>query len=421
MPPDPTPPPAGQPARCRVRVEGVGGDLELHYAPRHWAIAVFLTAFLVGWSAGCVLIVTEALGGGGWWMWLFATPFLAAWCFLFWALQQALFGWERLRIGPRGMVHEQRGVLGIRRRELPLDEVQSFAVAMTSGGDDSPPQSYVRIRALGKPLEFGKGLNEKEVRWLVELLESHCSVLRGDVEPMQADDGDTEHRTSNIEHPTSNVSTLSSEPSTSDVRPAEAARVEVLVQAERPIEPPSDCGYYLRQGFDGLHFEKRGRWNLAGIVAITLVNAFWNGIVGVFVWQLFREFQWFLFFFLVPFELVGLVLVLLWIGAMFAPAFLDAWSFGGYEVSRRTSFLGFGHTKRYPIMSLDRIELREYPPTRAGNRQQVEIAGKLGDFSLALIKRDGQELLEIKRLTEGEARWMADAVYRNFSMWFPRR
>jgi hypothetical protein len=72
------------------------------------------------------------------------------------------------------------------------------------------------------------------------------------------------------------------------------------------------------------------------------------------------------------------------------------------------------------VGSLDHIELREHVPARPSNAQ-VDVAGKLGDFSLSLVTRDGQELVEIPGLTEGEARWMADAVYHNFSMWFPRR
>ncbi len=422
---DSTPPPV-QPARCRVRVERLGRDLELYHSQRHLGVALFLAAFLTAWSAGCATAIGAAIRQGDPFMWLLATPFLAAWCFLVWILQQSLFGWERLRIGPSGLVHEQRGMLGVRRRELPLSEVQSFAAAMTTGGEDQSPQSYIRIRTLGKPVAFAKGVSEREVRWLVELLQSHTSVLRGDEEPMDEEDeaevgvqplgcqedADPEAQPSGGEE---------TEHAKAWTPTSTRSLVEVLEPARQPLEPPSDCGYTLRQGFDGLHFERRGRWSLAAIAAITLINAFWNGIVGVFVWQLCREFQWFLCLFLVPFELVGLMLVLLWIGAVFAPAFLNVWSFGGYEISCRTSFFGFGATKRYPVTSLDRIELHEYVPARPGNGSAVDIAGKLGDFSLSFVTRDGQELVEIKRLTEGEARWMADAVYRNFSMWFPRR
>ncbi len=278
-------------------------------------------------------------------------------------------------------------------------------------------------------MEFAKGVSEQEVRSLVELLQSHTSVLRGDEQPM--DEGDAEAEVG-VQPSGCTESDAESEPSEGEATEQAKActptdwtsarsLVEVLEPARQPLEPPSDCGYRLRQGFDGLHFEKRGRWSLAGIVALTLTNAFWNGIVGLFIWQLYREFQWFLCLFLVPFGLVGLVLMLLWIAALFAPAFLNVWSFGGYEISRSTSFFGFGGTRRYPVMSLDRIELYEYAPARPSNGSAADTAGKLGDFSLSFVTRDGQELVEIKRLTEGEARWMADAVYRNFSMWFPRR
>ncbi|HSN55897.1 MAG TPA: DUF3592 domain-containing protein [Candidatus Sulfomarinibacteraceae bacterium] len=54
---------------------------------------------------------------------------------------------------------------------------------------------------------------------------------------------------------------------------------------------------------------------VAKIVAMILIAAFWNGIVGVFVWQLVLSFRrghpdWFLAVFLIPFVLVGLGLIL---------------------------------------------------------------------------------------------------------------
>ena len=45
---------------------------------------------------------------------------------------------------------------------------------------------------------------------------------------------------------------------------------------------------------------------LLGAIAIA---AFWNGIVSVFVFQLFAEFHWFLALFLIPFVLIGLFII----------------------------------------------------------------------------------------------------------------
>ena len=54
---------------------------------------------------------------------------------------------------------------------------------------------------------------------------------------------------------------------------------------------------------------------VAKIVGMVLIAAFWNGIVGVFLWQLVLSFRrghpdWFLAVFLIPFVLVGLGLIL---------------------------------------------------------------------------------------------------------------
>lgn len=48
---------------------------------------------------------------------------------------------------------------------------------------------------------------------------------------------------------------------------------------------------------------------LGKLVGITLVALFWNGIVGIFVWQLIKSPEWFLGCFLVPFVLVGMLLL----------------------------------------------------------------------------------------------------------------
>src|SRR3989442_1623869 len=128
---DPTPEPVAEFPQRRIRVERSDRELTLDYSMRQWAPGCFLSVFFIAWSAACATIVAHAAAARDPFMWLFATPFLAAWCFLMVAVHQTLFGWERLRVGPNGMIHEHRGIVGFRRRELPLAEVQAFDVAKT--------------------------------------------------------------------------------------------------------------------------------------------------------------------------------------------------------------------------------------------------------------------------------------------------
>lgn len=59
----------------------------------------------------------------------------------------------------------------------------------------------------------------------------------------------------------------------------------------------------------------KGGSGLGGLVVTAFLAAFWNGIVGVFVWQLVRDWRqgspdWFLALFLIPFVAIGLVILL---------------------------------------------------------------------------------------------------------------
>jgi hypothetical protein len=187
-----------------------------------------------------------------------------------------------------------------------------------------------------------------------------------------------------------------------------------------PLEPPSDSRARLRRDPEAVEFSWRGRWSLAAIGATAFVCLFWNGVVSVFVYQLFQQFQWFLCLFLVPFEVIGLVMFAAWFGALTAPAWRRAWTFRGSEIARLYSGFGIGWAKRYEVDTLDRIELQR---RTAGNGQAQELSPDIlrpgAQYSLSFVRPDGTELLEVGGLTEGEARWMADVLFRDFPGWFP--
>jgi len=48
---------------------------------------------------------------------------------------------------------------------------------------------------------------------------------------------------------------------------------------------------------------------LGGLAVVTGIAIFWNGVVGVFLYQLTQDFQWFLALFMIPFVLVGIGLI----------------------------------------------------------------------------------------------------------------
>lgn len=180
----------------------------------------------------------------------------------------------------------------------------------------------------------------------------------------------------------------------------------------------------MRLQTDAVAFIWTGEWSLATVAVLTLVQLFWNGIVGVFIYQLIQDFQWFLFFFLIPFEAMGLFLAALWLAALTAPAWRLTWAFGEREATRRWNVsdadaivFSFGWSKRFDIRPPIRIELRR----REGKEQWGSLGGVLfqpdGEYDLAFLGREDKPLLTIERLNEGDARWIADTLLHAFSSW----
>ena len=146
-----------------------------------------------------------------------------------------------------------------------------------------------------------------------------------------------------------------------------------------------------------------------------------SSIVSVFVLELRRDFQWFLFFFLIPFEVIGLAMFGAWFLALAAPGCRERWRFGWDEVRHRRSLFGIGWTRRYRAEPLSRIELekRSASSGAGANPGRIGLTDSGGDYFLSFVSRDERIAFQIKGLTEGEARWIADKVLRAHPEWFP--
>jgi hypothetical protein len=390
-----------RPQHRRVRLEEVDGDLELSLRNPEWPVGCFLVLWLTAWSAGCGMLVWLVLTQPTLLHVLFAVPFLVSWVFVFLQLLHLFFGVERLRLGLGGLDYRSRALVTLRRRHVPLAEIKNVRRGLTNSRSrsENPSQNWcIVVETLGEPLEFGRGTSEKEQHWLVSVLNRYLDVLRAGRLPAGRGERDGA--------------------AGAEKGGETSAGAVVLRPSLVPLQPPSDSRARLRRDSDAVEFSWRGRWSLPAIAGATFVSLFWNGIVSVFVYQLFQQFQWFLCLFLVPFEAAGLLMVALWFGAVTAPAWRRAWAFCGSEITRLSSGFGIGWARRYEVDTLDRIELQR----RSARDDQELSAGVLrpgARYSLSLVRPDGTELLEVSALTEGEARWMADVLFRDFPGWFP--
>jgi hypothetical protein len=365
-----------RPLKCRVRVEESGDELVLRRLTGSPVVGVFLLLWLAGWTAGCVLLVGMVAQEPTPEHLLFAAPFWAAWVLVLCLLTRMLLGFERLRVGPDGLEH--RTLLG--RRLVPLAEVMGVAhdsKVVDAQGNGTEPG--VKVETLGRPVRFGQGLDEAERLWLADRLLGRFHALC----PTRT----FEHRPGKA------------------VKPAE--QVEVLRPGRVTPGPPSDCAIRSHSDWGRTTFVRWGTLSLANLGITTFLVLFWDGGVGVFVMQLLKEFQWFPFLFLLPFEAVGVALIVAWLGVLLAPFRAERWSVSPAGVAARSSVLGVGRSSQFEPADLGRVELRKYARGRKGAAPDEE-----GDtpYSLGLVGRDGRDLLVVDGLTEGEARWVGGVL-----------
>jgi hypothetical protein len=292
-------------------------------------------------------------------------------------------GTERLRIGPDGLDYQSHALIPLQERHVPLGEIK---------GINYRPE----IETLGKPVRFGPGIEPGGNRWLADLLQRHLRALIPDrvitLQPVMGA----------IAKPT--------------------VPIEVLGPAGAIPEPPSDCAIRLKTESDRIEFLRSrasslvsygfnslflilsyGISSLLPIVGILLCGSL---IVDVSAPLLEHQHFWPLLLFsrlciVIPCILVNCVLLTI-------PFWGERWAFRPGEITARSSiFFGLGRLQRVEAESIARVELRKGACIRTGwvprvYREQVEDAR----YSLGLVGQQGQDLLVIAALTEGEARWM---------------
>ncbi|HTU18686.1 MAG TPA: hypothetical protein VMG10_11545 [Gemmataceae bacterium] len=388
-----------QPALRRVRIEEVDGDLELSYRRRLWETAGFLLIWWVGWTAGTILILCMVFTEPSVEHVLFAAPFVAAWAFVFVLLSWMLFGTEHLRLGWDGLEYRARVLVTLSTRTIPREELKCVSAGLTTyevgrEGEPSRREPCLKFETIGQPLQFAPGISEEEQRWLVQRLNEFLDALGRDGS--------------------------SSAPSCV----VKTSRGEVLRAAPVPIDPPSDSRIEVQYHADSLALVWQGEWSLPAIAGVTFIHLFWNGGIGLFYYQLTKDFQWFLFFFLIPFAAMGLFLVVLWLATLTAPLWRLTWTFGEREITKRLSFsdanavvFNLGWRKRAALQPPIRIELRRREEEKRSGSLWALFSHPDGEYSLCFLDQADKELLVLKDLTEGDARWIADVLLHAFPSW----
>jgi len=344
--------------------------------------AWFLGLWLAGWTVGCIGLAYAACTRPEPFLLVFGIPFWASWAFVAVVLANTLFGRHRVSLDPDGLASERRLPGMTTRRFVPLSELRSVAARVFAVDSEGSETAGIEIGTLGRSLVIGTGLSAVERDWLADRLDRHRRRLQaaaGREQPAEIDPGDC-----------------------------------------RTLPPPTDCAWsHQEDDFDGPLFLQRGHLDAAAVFGLLFVAVFWNGIVGVFVASLAgldraeaapRDAAWWgLFLFLIPFEVVGLAVVVGLLAAVLDPVRVTRWRFGRDAITRVTTWAGLplGWSRRFTHAGLAtaavRDDLAPRGPFGLGAAPGIPSGANYG---LLVADAANVEVCRIAGLTLGEARWM---------------
>ncbi len=417
-----SPPP--RPAKMLTRVIESSDNTTFRIDAKAGPVSLFLMLWLAGWTAGCVTIVTQAITKMDWKLAVFAVPFVGAWFLVAGLMLNLWRGYESLTVSKEGINHERGSIFGSKRRRITLAELRSIDVVTTTHRDDDSTYQRHRIdiATSGLPMSFAQDsmgtnrITRAEVDWLKnEIL--MAVGLHGGQEVFDRLLG----------APPANGA-IDTTASTSGA----SARSALLSDPTSASPSPASLRFRVIEAPDALLIERPYDWAIGKMVTVLLFGAFWNGVVSVFVTQLVKGqppggMWWVLLVFLIPFELIGVFLIVGFIGELLGPVRKKVWEVSSDRLVSRSCVAMFGWTTQHDPTSITTVRRQEITLAglakyagRVGNndsRQQALDALKLqGPYELAFLDAADKPVLTIPFLTELEA----DAIEQSLRMRVPR-
>ena len=395
---------------CRPRslsyhYEHNSDSLTLHQKKTRAAIfsqGCFLTLWLTGWTAGCVMLIWLNITQPAFFTFCFAVPFWVGWFVASGTLMAIVFGKITVKLDCDGLYYTYHILLRLNSRQVPLDEIR-YCHAIQDENDDTISY-YVVALTYGKSVHFAM-TNIEEAQWFASEMNQTLASLKGvsqmEMLPDVAETG-KEHNGTGSEKSDEPISIpLNSKP--------------------QDIEPPVDSRWKLNTDFDSVTLTKRGEFSLAALGATTFIMLFWDGIVSVFVMLLWGiapggpKFLsgewWFLFVFLIPFEVIGVGFFLAWLFCLIAPFQQICWNFARNTTTCCVQWLGIGCRRCYSLENCDRMVIDTHEPGgHVGTQIRQQINRKAGAYQLKFIDRQNEEVFSFDDLTLGEAHWVANVI-----------
>jgi hypothetical protein len=420
------PPP--RPAKMLAHVIESSDNTAFRIRSKPGGVGVFLTLWLAGWSVACVAIIRQAITKQDWKMALLAVPFVGAWFLVAGLVLNLWRGCESLTVNREGLDHERGSLFGKKLRHITLAELRSIDVVTTTHSDDGSTYQRHRIEVAtsGLPMTFGDDamgmtkLSQAEADWLRHEIVMAMG-MHGGQDVFDRLMGAPAQR-STIAAGTS--STMSAAPT---LLPANLAGGTSTMGASS-----SSLRFRVIDAPDALIVERPHDWGFGKMFTVLFIALFWNSIVGVFIMQLIKgqppgAMWWFVLVFLIPFELIGLLVIVGFIGEVLGPVRKRVWEISNDRLLRRSCVAIFSWTTRYDAAAIAAVRRQEitlggmskYAGKLGNNDTRAEALRALrqqGAYELVFLDAADKPVLTITQMTELEA----DAIERPLQQRVPR-
>lgn len=412
-----------RPRKLKVRFDDLPDGFAFRLRNPQMGLVAFLSLWLIGWTVGCIFLAMQVWQDPQLGMVLFGIPFWVSWFFVAGLITYHVTVHESFCLDQQGVTFSRQTVIVLLRREIPLAELREFSIyEEIQKSDESTTTTYgIELRGQGRSLRFAANLPEAERAWL-------CHELQATLQQLQAVDH-LDLACANIDSDGGDAQYTGRPDSAQATTESDVAQQQfILAAANTPLQPPSDSTWRLSDDIQAVRFTERGRLSLTMLLVMTFVCTFWNGIVSVFLCVLWgimpgappQGLEWWgMFVFLIPFEAIGLLMVVGLILTLLEPVRTTSWTFSGDLIQCRTAWLGlFGWSWNYASPDYGRLKVidqqtdrKQFIPTTQGATAGMQSA-------LVVVDTDNTEICTIPRLSLGEARWMADVLLQNHPDWF---
>jgi len=322
----------------------------------------FMSVWMTGWTAGCAALTVGLIGKFSFLLLLFAMPFYVGW-FAGAAVLLATFSPGSRVTAERTALHINKvPLLPLLRRQIPFKEISRLHI---QNNDD---YHTLVVESSGKDADLFSSSKKKDLEAVRDFLVLHIPTLHQSKEEV----------------------------------PDKVQRPDV---ARHRTTRPEETQWKFESGLSGeTRLVNRGSFETVSALCFLGVCLFWNGIVSMFVVQAFNKalagnIDWFEVFFLVPFVLIGIGILLFTLLVWFDPFRHFEYTFSQRKISSRHSYFGIGISKVWNLAGA----LNVWIIYDGGLSELAEG----DDYELAFFTKNDPQDVKIGPLTLAEAEWIA--------------